>query len=139
MLLLHRLGRPRAHQRVDRGHHVLREVEDPLQVAGRDVEQQSQAAGDALGEPDVGHRGGQRDVPHALTADLGACHLDAAPVADHALVADLLVLAAVALPVLRGTEDALAEQPVLLRPKRAVINGLRLRDLAVGPLFNLFR
>ena len=55
---------------------------------------------------------GQVDVAHALAADLLARHLDAAALADDALVADALVLAAVALPVLRRSEDALAEEPV---------------------------
>ena len=59
--------------------------------------------------------GGQLDVAHALAAHLGARHFDAALVADDALVADALVLTAVALEVLGGPEDLLAEEPVLLR------------------------
>ena len=47
------------------------------------------------------HGRGQLDMAHALAANLGARDLDAAAVADLALVADLLILAAVALPVLR--------------------------------------
>ena len=39
---------------VDLGHDVLREVEDALQRPRRDVQQQAEAAGDALREPDVG-------------------------------------------------------------------------------------
>ena len=65
--------------------------------------------------------------------------LHAAAVADLALVADLLVLAAVALPVLGGSEDALAEQAVPLRLQGAVVDGLRLFDLAVRPLADLLR
>src|SRR5690606_20739649 len=57
----------------------------------------------------------------------------AAALADDALEAHPLVLAAVALPVLGGTEDLLAEEPVLLRLERAVVDGLRLLHLAVGP------
>src|SRR5438067_796299 len=57
----------------------------------------------------------------------------AAALADDALVADALVLAAVALPVLGGTEDALAEQAVLLRLQRPVVDRLRLGDLAGAP------
>ena len=82
---------------------------------------------------------GQLDVAHALAAHLGAGDLDAAAVADLALVADLLVLAAVALPVLGGPEDALAEQAVALGLEGAVVDGLGLFDLAVGPLTDLFR
>src|SRR5262249_43127993 len=67
-------------------------------------------------------------APHAAVRDL-----DAATVADDALVLDALVLAAEALPVPLGTEDALAEETVLLRAVRAVVDGLRLLDLAVAP------
>src|SRR6058998_3254162 len=73
------------------------------------------------------------DVPHALAAHLGPRHLDAALVADDALVAVALVLAAVAFPVPGGAEDALAEQTVALRAERAVVDRLGLRDLAVRP------
>jgi hypothetical protein len=66
-------------------------------------------------------------------------HLDAALLADDALVADALVLAAVALPVLGRTEDALAEEAVALRAERAVVDGLRLQDLARGPGADLLR
>jgi len=72
-------------------------------------------------------------VAHALAADLGARHLDPAALADDSLVTDALVLAAVALPVLGGTEDALAEQPVLFGLQGPVVDRLRLGDLAMAP------
>src|SRR5205814_10707008 len=56
---------------------------------------------------------------------------DALPIS---LEPDALVLAAVALPVAGGTEDLLAEEPVLFRLERAVVDRLRLLDLAVRPL-----
>src|SRR5690606_24058423 len=59
--------------------------------------------------------------------------LHAAPVADDAAIADPLVLAAVALPVLGRTEDLLAEEPLALGLERAVVDGLRILDLAAGP------
>ena len=59
--------------------------------------------------------------------------LDAAVVADDAAVLHALVLAAVALPVGDRAEDLLAEQAVLLRLERAVVDGLRLGHLAVRP------
>src|SRR5581483_4863373 len=65
--------------------------------------------------------------------DLRARDLDAALLADDPLVAHALVLAAVALPVLRGTEDALAEEPVALGLERPVVDRLRLRHLARAP------
>src|SRR5207253_4715060 len=53
--------------------------------------------------------------------------------------ADSLVLAAVALPVLRRTEDALAEETVTLGLERAVVDGLRLRHLAGRPVADHLR
>src|SRR4029077_16573016 len=91
----------------------------------------------ALEEPDV--RDGRRevDVPHALAPHLLPRHLDAAALADDALVADALVLPAVALPVARRPEDALAEQAVALGLERAVVDRLRLGDLAGRPVAHL--
>ena len=122
---------------VDRGHDRGGEVEHLLELARGDVEQVADPARDALEEPDVADRSGEVDVTHALAAHLLARHLDAAALADDALVADALVLAAVALPVLGRTEDALAEQAVALRLQGAVVDGLRLGDLARGPVADL--
>ena len=129
----------RARLVVDRGDDRRREVEDLLELARSDVEQVPDAARDALEEPDVRDGRGQVDVTHALAAHLLPRHLDAAALADDALVPDALVLAAVALPVLRRTEDALAEQAVALRLQGAVVDRLRLRDLARRPVADLLR
>src|SRR5437667_434321 len=118
---------------VDVGDDVVREVEDLLEVARRHVEQQTHAARDALEVPDVADRRRELDVAHALAAHLGPRDLDAALVADDALVAVALVLSAVAFPVPGGTENALAEKSVALRAERAVVDRLRLRDLAMRP------
>ena len=128
-----------AHQRIHRCHDVLGKIKDTFEVSRRQVQQQPEAARDALGEPNVRDRSRQIDVAHALTADLGARHFHTAAVADDPAVADLLVLAAEALPVLRRTEDALTEQAVLLGPERSVVDRLRLGDLTVRPLLDLFR
>src|SRR6185369_4998692 len=118
---------------------VQREVQDPLEVPRADVEEDAQPARGALEVPDVADRAGQLDVAHALTADLRAGDLDAALVADDALVADPLVLPAVALPVLRRTEDALVEKAILFRLERPVVDGLGLRHLTLRPLPDLVR
>ena len=115
------------------------EVQHLLQNTGTDVQQQTHAGGDALEIPDVADGGSQIDVAHALTAHLGAGDFHAAAVADLALIADLLILAAVALPVLGGPENALAEQAVPFRLQGAVVDGLRLFHLAVGPLADHLR
>ena len=66
---------------VDRRDHVRREVDDLLEVLGRQVEQVAQPARHTLEVPDVRDRRGQLDVAHPLTAHLGAGHLDAAALA----------------------------------------------------------
>ncbi len=125
---------------VDPGDQVGGEVDDLLQLLGLELlaglgahEQVGQPAPGAPQVPDVDHGRGQLNVAHAVTADLAPGDLDAAALADDALEADALVLAAVALPVLGGTEDLLAEQPVLLGTQRPVVDRLGLLDLAVGP------
>ena len=121
------------------GDDIACKVEDLLQQAGADVQHQADAAGDALEVPDVAHRSGQLDVAHTLTADLGLGHLDAAAVADLALITDALILAAVALPVLGRSKNALAVQTVALRLQGAVVDGLRLLHLAIAPVADLVR
>src|SRR6476469_8242499 len=124
---------------VDGRDHVGREVDDLLEVLRGEVEQVAEAARDTLEVPDVGDGGGELDVAHPLTSHLGARDLDATALTDDALEADALVLAAVALPVPGGAEDALAEQALLLGLERAVVDGLGLLDLAVAPLADGFR
>jgi hypothetical protein len=114
-------------------------VEDLLQVLERDVEDVADAARQALQEPDVRDRRGQRDVAQALAAHLGLDDLDAALLAHDAAVLHALVLAAVALVVLHRPEDLRAEEPVALRLEGAVVDGLGLLDLAVRPLADLLR
>src|SRR4029077_218566 len=115
------------------GDHVVLEVQDLLEVAQCHVEQQADAARERLQEPDVRHRRGELDMAHALAAHLGERHLDAALLAGDAAELHALVLAAQALVVLDRSEDAGAEQPVTLRLEGAVVDGLRLLDLAVAP------
>src|SRR5712691_2870336 len=136
-LILERLQVARALLVVDRRDDRRREVEDLLELARSDVEQVADPARHALEEPDVRDRSGEVDVTHALAANLLPRHLDAAALADDPLVADALVLAAVALPVPRRPEDALAEQAVPLRLQRAVVDRLRLGDLARRPVADL--
>src|SRR6185436_1112275 len=112
---------------------VVRVVDDLLEVTERDVEQVAHRAGQGLEEPDVGDGNGELDVPHALAAHLRQGHFDAATVANHAAIADALVLAAMTLPVLDRTENALAEQAVLFRFERAVVDRLGLGDFAPRP------
>src|SRR6201991_2931120 len=78
-------------------------------------------------------------MAHTLAPHARQRNLDRAFLADDALVLHALVLAAQALVVLDRAEDARAEQAVTLRLERAVVDGLRLLDLAERPGQNLFR
>ena len=81
-------------------------------------------------EGDLMHFRRQRDI--LLTLQERRSRLTLALVfGDYALVADALVLAAVALPVPAGTEDALVEQAVLLGAESSIVDGLGLGDLAL--------
>ena len=116
------------------GDNIGREVQHLLQNLGADVQHQTHPGGNALEIPDMAAGSGQLNVTHALPAHLGFGDLDAAAVADLALVLDFLVLAAVAFPVLGGSENPLAVQSVPLGFQGTVVDGFRLLDLAVGPL-----
>ena len=59
--------------------------------------------------------------------------------ADDAAVLHAFVLAAVAFVVLHGAEDLRAEQAVAFGLERAVVDGLRLLDFAVGPFADILR
>jgi hypothetical protein len=60
-------------------------------------------------------------------------HFDAAAIADHVLVFDPLVLSAGALVVAHRTEDLLAEKTARLGLEGAVVDRLRILDLALRP------
>src|SRR5204862_4008307 len=90
-------------------HEVILVIDHALELAAAHVEHEADARRHALVEPDVRRRHGEFDVAHALAAHTAQRHFHAATVADHALVLDALVFSAGALPVPRGTEDALAE------------------------------
>src|SRR6185436_20161803 len=103
--------------------------EDLLEILEGHVEQRSNAGGQALQKPNVSDRRRQIDVAHALTSHLGLDHLDAALFTDDATMPHALVLAAIALVVLRRSEDLGAEEAIPLRLERPVVDGLRLLHL----------
>jgi len=73
-------------------------------------------------------------VSHPLAAHLLLGDLDVAPVTDDSAIADSLVFAAIALIILRGSEDLLAEESVTFGLVRPVVDGLRLEDLTARTL-----
>src|ERR671911_191669 len=97
---------------IDPGDNGRSEVQHPIKILRADVQKVSHPARHALDEPDVRYRSGQLYMAHPVAPHPSARHLDATPLADDALEPDPLVLSAIALPVLRRTEDALAEEAI---------------------------
>jgi len=115
------------------------EVQNALEIAHGNIQQVADAARQALEEPDVRAGRGQLDVAEALAADFAERDFDAALVADNSAVLHPLVLAAQAFPVRDGAKNLGAEEAVALGLERAVVDGLRLGDFAVGPRTDFFR
>ncbi len=137
LALLHR--HPIQHRPLGVQDDVLAEVQDLLQLGGGEVQEGADLGGHILHEPDVGRRGGQLDVPHAVAAHDALGDLHPAALAHLALKALALVLAAGALVVLGGAEDALVEKPIPLGLQGAVVDGFGLLHLPVAPGADLFR
>ncbi len=83
-------------------------------------------ARDALEVPDVGDRGGELNVTHAVAAHPRLGDFDATTFADNTPVTHPLVFAAVAFPVLGGAKNALAKQAIHFGLEGAVVDRLRL-------------
>jgi hypothetical protein len=119
--------------------HVILEINHLFQTGGLHIQQVAQSAGHRLEEPDVGDRSGQLDVPHPLAAHAAMRDLDAATVADHALILHTAILAAGAFPVLFWAKDPLAKQPVLLWAVGAVVDRFWLLHFAERPAADVVR
>ena len=118
-------------------HDIALEIQNLLELFQRQIDHQPDAARQRLEEPDMGDGRGQLDMPHPFAPHLGERDFDAAFLADDPTELHPLVLAAQALIVLDRPEDARTEQPVALRLEGAVVDRLRLLDLAVGPAADL--
>ena len=126
-LILFQRGVARIH------HQIILVVNDALEMAAGHVQHQAEARGHALEKPNVRGRHGKIDVPHPLAAHAGEGDLDAATIANDAFVFDALVFAARAFPVLDGAKDAFAKEAAFLGLEGAVVDGLGVFDLALGP------
>ena len=102
-----------------------------VELLGGDAKEVANLVGERTEIPDVGYGNDELDVASALTTHFLLGDLHAATVAHDALVADALVLAAVALVVLGRTEDALAEEAVALGLVGTVIDDLWFQHFAV--------
>ena len=127
----------RRHPRI--GDDVPFEVENLLEVLQHHVEQGTDARWQRFHEPDMRNRCCQFDMAHALTAHFRGGDFYAALLADDAAVFHALVLAAQALVILDGPEDAGAEQTVALRLEGAVVDRLRLLHFTEAPAADLVR
>ena len=72
------------------------------------------------------------DMSGTLTANLLLRHLYTTTVADDTLVADALVLTAMALVVLRRTKDALAEKTIALGLVGTIVDGFGFQNFTIG-------
>ncbi len=121
------------------GDYVLGKIENPVQVAARNIEQQAHIAGNTASVPDMGDRGGQLDMAEAFTTYGRTGDLYPALVADDPFITDVLVFTAVALPISGGAENSLTEQTIFLRSQPAIVDRLRLGDLTIRPGADLLR
>ena len=87
-------------------------------LARRHVEQDTDTRGHAFEIPNMRDRRSQLDMPHALTPHFSARDLNSATIADHALKANALILAAMALPIFGRTKDLFTEETIALRLER---------------------
>ena len=78
-------------------------------------------------------------MSHPLTTDTTRRNFNTTLIADNAFVAYTLVLTTSALPILGWAKDAFAEETIALRAQCPVVDRLRLGDLAIAPLADLFR
>src|SRR5487761_360390 len=97
----------RSFARID--HHVVFEIEYPLEIAQRNVKQVPDAARQSFEEPNVRARGSELDMPQPLAPDFGKRYFHSAFVANDAAMFHPLVLAAQTLPVRDRTENPGAE------------------------------
>ncbi|CCK17023.1 hypothetical protein BN136_3033 [Cronobacter universalis NCTC 9529] len=113
--------------------HVRFKIQYAFDIAQRHIQQQTDTGRQRFQEPDVGSRGSQLDVAHALTTHFSLGHFNAALLTNHTAVFQALVLTAQALIVFYRPKDTGAKQTVALRLKGTVVNGFRLFNFTERP------
>ncbi len=113
------------------GNDILREVENTVKVATRNIKQHAQIRGYATRVPDVCNRCSKSDMSHALTAYSRARYFHAALIADDSFITGVFIFAAVTLPVTLWTKNGFAEQAILFRSQAAVVDGFRLEHFTI--------
>ena len=87
------------------------------------IQQLTKIGRDPPGVPHMCHRGGQFDVPHPFAAHRRAGNFHATFVANDPFIADILVLAAVTLPIALWAKDRFTEEAIFLRAQTPVVDG----------------
>ena len=118
---------------------VVCKVQNLFQHSRSEIQDQAHTAGNSLEVPDVRYGSRQDDMSHALTTHLGASDLNAAAITDLSFVADLLILAAMAFPILCRPEDPFTEQTVAFGLQSTVVDSLRFLYLTIRPGHDSFR
>ena len=114
--------------------HIALVIDDLIELLGGQAQQVANLVWQATEVPDVRYWNHKLNVTHALTADFLLGHFYATSVADDSLVANPLVLAAMALIVFNGAENALAEEAIPFRLIGPVVDGFRLQHFAMALL-----
>ena len=115
------------------------EIDDFLQLLGRNAKNKTHLGRRAFDIPDVGARESQVDVSHPFPSDRLHGDFNAALFADLASECAFLVASAMALIILDRTENLFAEETVRFRFLGSIIDGLGLGDLALSPGVDFFR
>ena len=111
-------------------------VQHALKFFERHIHECPDPAGEALQKPDVCHGAGKVNMAHSFTTDFRLNDLDPALLADNASMTHPFVFATITLIVFGRSKYFCAKKPVTLRLKRAIIDGFRFLDLAMGPRAN---
>ncbi len=106
-------------------------IDDAVQLLCRHPQQISYLVGQTAKVPDMCNGHDQLDVTTALTTHLLLRNLYATAVTYSSLVTDSLVLSAMTLIILGGTEDSLTEQSVTLWLVGTIVDGFGLQHLAM--------
>ena len=114
-------------------------IEDALQLADGHVKQCPQFARDALQKPDMGHGARQLDMAEAFPANLGLDNLYSALLTDNPAVFHPLILSAITLVILDGSENPGTKEAILFRFEGPIIDRFRFLHLTVRQGLNLFR
>jgi hypothetical protein len=109
-------------------------INDTLQLLGREAENIADFVRQTLEEPDMYYRNYEADMAHTFAAHLFLRYFHTTAIAYDTFISDTLILSAVALIVLYGTEDTFAEKTVALGFVRAIVNSFGLEHFAIAAL-----